>query len=57
MLIVHNSKEYRQIIDAENATIPDFATLATGEDFDIAPTSVKVIAQRDNIMEVDNFSS
>ena len=45
-------EEHFKVVDFEHTTISDFAALAGGKDFDVSPTTIKVIAQRDNIMEV-----
>ena len=37
-------EEHFKVVDLEHATISDFATLATGENFYVSPTSIKVIA-------------
>ena len=37
-------EENSKVVDLEHATISDFATLSRSKDFDVAPTSVKVIA-------------
>ena len=46
------SKKNIEAVNAEDAAVADAAALAGGKDFDVAPTAVKGIAKRDNIMEV-----
>ena len=49
-----NSKKHFKVVDLEHATISDFATLSRSKNFHIAPTAIEVIAQRYNVMEVQN---
>ena len=50
------SKKYFTIIDSEDATISDFANLPRREQFYIASTGIKIVAERDAIMQVKYFS-
>lgn len=45
------SKEYFQVVDAEDAAVAYFAALAGGKDFDVPPTTVKIVSQGDTISE------
>lgn len=46
-------EEHFEIVHVEYATISDFATFAGGKDFDIAPTSVKIVSERDTIFQFE----
>lgn len=48
------SKEYFQVIDAEDAAVAYFAALAGGKQLDVAPASVKIVSQRDTISEFED---
>jgi len=50
---LHKLKEYFKVVDAEDAAVADAAALAGGEQLDVAPTSVKGIAQRYDIAEFE----
>lgn len=41
-----------EAVNAEDTAVAYLAALAGGKQLDVAPTSVKGIAKRDNIMEV-----
>ena len=56
MLFNGISKKNLQTINAEDATVADFAALAGGEQLHVAPTAVKIVAERDAIWEVEDFS-
>lgn len=46
------SKENLQVVDAEDAAVADAAALARGKDFDVAPTSVKIVTQGYDVTQV-----
>lgn len=48
------SKKYLQVVDAEDAAVADFAALAGGQYLDIAPAAIKIVSQRDAILQVEN---
>ena len=50
------SKKYLQTLNGEDANISDFAYFAGGEELDVAPTAVVVVAERDAIMQVKYFA-
>jgi len=41
---VHKLEKNFQAVDAEDAAVTDATAFAGGKDFDIAPTSVKIVA-------------
>ena len=45
------SKKNFKFIDFEDTAVADFAALAGGKQLDVAPTSVKIVSQRDTISE------
>ena len=45
-----------EVVDREDAAVADSATLAGGEDFDVSPSAVKVVAQGDDVVEADDGS-
>lgn len=47
-------QKHIHVIDAENADISDSATFAGGKDFDVPPASVKIVAERDAVTEVQD---
>ncbi len=46
-------KKNFKVVDAEDAAVADAAALAGGEQLDVAPTSVKGIAQRYDVAEFE----
>ena len=59
MLICVNSlslEKHFQVFDAEDGAVADFAALAGGEQLHVAPATVKIVAERDAIWEVEDFS-
>jgi len=42
---IRKSEENFQAVDAEDAAVADTAAFVGGKDFDIVPTSVKIVAQ------------
>ena len=55
-IICDISKEYLKIVDAMDATISDFADLPRREQFNIASSGIKIVAERDAIMQVKYFA-
>ena len=51
-IICEVSKEYFKVVDFEDAAVADFATFAGGKQLDVAPTSVKIVSQRDTISKM-----
>ena len=49
----HKLEENFKVIDAEDAAVADSAALAGGKQLDVAPTSVKGIAQRYDVAEFE----
>lgn len=47
-------KKNFEAVDAEDAAVTDAATLAGGKQLDVAPTSVKGIAQRYDVAEFED---
>lgn len=47
-------QKYFQVVDAEDAAIADAATLAGGKYLYIPPAAVKIVAERDAILQVEN---
>lgn len=47
-------EEYDLVVDKKNCAIANFPDFAGREDFDVPPTTIEVIAQRYNVMEVEN---
>ena len=56
MQIILISKKDFKVIDFENATISDFADLPRCEQFDIASSCIKIVAERDAIMQMKYFA-
>ena len=56
MLFNGISKKNLQTINAEDATVADFAALAGGEQLHVAPTAVKIVAQGDAVLKVEDFA-
>ncbi len=52
-IICEISKKYLQSVYAEDAAVADSATLAGGKQLDVAPTSVKGVAQRYDVTQVE----
>ena len=50
------SQKYFTIIHGKDATISDFADLPRREQFDIASSGIKIVAERDAIMQVKYFT-
>lgn len=48
------SKENLAVVDAEDAAVADAATFAGGQYLDIAPAAIKIVSQRDAILQVEN---
>ena len=48
------SEKNFESVDVEDATVADAAHLAGREDFDIAPTAIEVIAERDNVVKLQD---
>ena len=49
-------QKYFTIVHGKNATISDFADLPRREQFYIASTGIKIVAERDAIMQVKYFA-
>lgn len=47
-------QENFKVINSEDTTVADTATLAGGKQLDVAPTSVKGIAKRYDVAEFEN---
>ena len=56
MQIILISKEYFAVVYSEYATISDFADLPRREQFYIASAGIKIVAERDAIMQVKYFA-
>ena len=56
MQIYEFSQKYFTIIHGKYATISDFADLPRCEQFDIASSCIKIVAERDAIMQVKYFA-
>ena len=56
MQIYEFSQKYFTIIHGKDATISDFADLPRREQFDIASSGIKIVAERDAIMQVKYFA-
>ena len=50
------SQKYFAVVNGEYATISDFADLPRREQFYIASTGIKIVAERDAIMQVKYFA-
>ena len=50
------SQKYFTIVHGKYATISDFADLPRREQFYIASTGIKIVAERDGIMQVKYFA-
>ena len=50
------SQKYFTIIHGKDATISDFADLPRREQFNIASSGIKIVAERDAIMQVKYFT-
>ncbi len=48
------SKEYLAVVYSEDAAVADFAALAGGKQFDVAPTPVKIVLRGDTISEFED---
>lgn len=48
------SKKNLQVIDTEDAAVADFSTFAGGEQLHVAPTTIKIVAERDTILQMEN---
>lgn len=48
------SKEYFQVIDAEDTAVAYLAALAGGKYLYVPPASVKIVSQRDTISEFED---
>lgn len=46
-------QKYFAVVDAEDTAVAYLAALPGGKDFDIAPTTVKIVAERYTILEVE----
>ena len=55
MVIIRLQKHFKAV-DAEYATISDFADLPRREQFNIASSGIKIVAERDAIMQVKYFA-
>lgn len=53
-MLLSISKKYFQVVDAEDAAVAYAATFTRGKYFDVAPTAVKIVAERDTILQVEN---
>ena len=51
---IKKSKEYFKVIDLEDAAVAYLSALAGGKDFDVAPTSVKIVSQGDTVSEFED---
>ena len=49
-------KEYFAVVDGEYATISDFADLPRREQFNIESSGIKIVAERDAIMQDKYFT-
>ena len=49
-------QKYFTIVYGKNATISDFADLPRCEQFDIASSCIKIVAERDAIMQMKYFA-
>ena len=56
MQIYEFSQKYLTIIHGKDATISDFADLPRREQFYIASSGIKIVAERDAIMQVKYFA-
>ena len=56
MQIILISKKYFAVVNGEYATISDFADLPRREQFNIASSGIKIVAERDAIMQVKYFT-
>ena len=56
MQIILISKKYFAVVNGEYATISDFADLPRREQFNIANSGIKIVAERDAIMQVKYFA-
>ena len=56
MQIILISKKYFAVVNGKDATISDFADLPRREQFNIASSGIKIVAERDAIMQVKYFT-
>lgn len=45
-------EKHQEAVNAEDAAVADAAALARGKDFDVAPTSVKIVTQGYDVTQV-----
>ena len=55
-LVIIRLQKHFKAVDAEDATISDFADLPRREQFDIASSGIEIVAERDAIMQVKYFA-
>ena len=53
-LAIERLQKYFQVVDAEDAAVADAAAFAGGQYLDIAPAAVKIVAERDAILQVED---
>ena len=52
----YSLKKYFAVVYSEDTAVAYLSALAGGKDFDVPPASVKIVAERDAIMQVKYFA-